>query len=136
MSRYLASTALIAMIFIVAACATTDSSKGKASYTKATISKAKELFDRGALFIDVSDDLEYENGHIKGAINLDWNKTFSEEELSKIAGKNQEIVIYCYEQCYLSRQASAKAVSWGYEKVYQFYDGYPKWKSAGYPTEN
>ena len=37
--------------------------------------------------------------------------------------------------CGLSIKASRAATSWGYEKVYHFYEGYPAWKSAGYPVE-
>ncbi len=136
MNRALFCAPLIAATFLLVACATTDSSTGNAKFTKVSLVEAKELFDRGALFIDLSDDLEFKNGHVKGAINLDWNKNFGEEELASIADKDREIVFYCYAQCYLSSAASEKASSWGYQLVFQFVEGYPKWKSAGFPTEN
>jgi rhodanese-related sulfurtransferase len=48
---------------------------------------------------------------------------------------DQEIVIYCYGMHYeYSKQASNKALTWGYRKVYYFVKGYPAWLDAGYPT--
>ena len=136
MNRAFFCAPLIVATFLVTACTTTDSSIDNAKFTKVGLAEAKELFDRGALFIDLSDDLEYRNGHVKGAVNLDWNEKFGEEELASIADKNREIVFYCYAQCYLSSAASEKASSWGYQMVFQFAEGYPKWESAGFPTEN
>jgi adenylate cyclase len=37
--------------------------------------------------------------------------------------------------CPYSAYASAKAVLWGYTRVYYFAGGFPAWKEAGYPVE-
>jgi rhodanese-related sulfurtransferase len=34
----------------------------------------------------------------------------------------------------MSTQASAKALFWGYKKVFYFRDGFSGWKAAGYPV--
>ena len=127
MKKALIYLSLVGTLVALSACTT--------SYTRVDLATAKALFDREVLFIDVRGS-EYRAGHIRGAVHLDWNETFGETELSKIANKDQEVVLYCYGSCYISRAASSKAVSWGYQKVYQFPGGYPKWKSAGYPIEN
>ena len=134
MKKAISILSLLTALLVVSACATTAPPNGEADYTRVDLTTAKTLFDRDVLFIDMR-GMEYNEGHIRGAIHLDWNKTFSEVELARIASKNQEVVLYCYGSCYISRAASSTAVSWGYEKVYQFEAGYPKWKSAGYPIE-
>ena len=37
-------------------------------------------------------------------------------------------------RCLLSSKACAKAVGWGFEKVYYLREGLPGWKAAGYPV--
>ena len=97
---------------------------------------AKALHDRGVRFVDVRGEDLWKNGHIPGAVNLDWKITFNEAALSKIIVKDQEVVIYCMgPRCLRSSKASAKAVGWGYQKVYYLRDGVPGWKAAGYAVE-
>jgi rhodanese-related sulfurtransferase len=50
--------------------------------------------------------------------------------------KDEPIVIYCNgASCMRSSKATAKAVSWGYTKVYYYRDGFPAWKAASLPVE-
>ena len=59
----------------------------------------------------------------------------TKEALSELVGLDQEVVFYCGgEDCPLSANACAKALVWGYTKVYYFAGGYPSWKEAGYPV--
>ena len=47
-----------------------------------------------------------------------------------------EIVFNCVgKYCPYSAYACAKAVIWGYTRVYYFAGGFPAWKDAGYPVE-
>ncbi len=97
---------------------------------------AKELHDRGVPFIDVRDGGSYARGHIPGATHLDLNAELTEENLSPLVGKDDEVVFHCFGQnCPYSAYASAKAVTWGYTRVYYFSVGFPAWKGAGYPVE-
>ena len=126
---------LITALFAVSACSTNDPSTENIGVKKVDAAAAKTLFDRAVPFVDLLGS-SYDDGHIPGAVHLDWNKSFSEVELAKVAGKNQEVIFYCAgPTCYRSPKASRLAVSWGYEKVYHFRDGFPAWKSAGYPIE-
>lgn len=98
--------------------------------------KAKSLFDRGVLFVDVRNSKDWDAGRIPGAEHIDLNGKLSEETLTKVAKKDQELVMYCNgPKCMRSSEASEKAVAWGYSKVYYFRDGFPAWQGAGFPVE-
>jgi len=97
---------------------------------------AKELFDNGVLFVDVRNGDDYKNGHIPGAIHVNVRDSTFEAKFVKVAKKDQEIVIYCRgSSCTRSPLAISKSMSLGFEKLYYFREGYPGWKSAGYPIE-
>lgn len=101
-----------------------------------TAAEAKGLFDQGGLFVDVRNDKDWEAGRIPDALHLDLHKGFDEAALTKAAKKEEPVVFYCNgEKCLRSSEASAKAVGWGFSKVYYFRDGFPGWKAAGYPVE-
>ncbi len=104
--------------------------------TTVDATKAKSMFDKGTLFVDVRKDKDFNAGRIPGAEHIELKKVLSEATLGKVAKKGQAVVIYCNgPKCMRSSKASAKAVGWGFKKVYYFRDGFPAWKSAGYPTE-
>jgi len=99
--------------------------------------KAKALHKAGAVFVDVRNERDWLLGHVAGAVNLD----FSEDEfvvlyLSQAIDKSIPIVFYCDSPLATSSAtASFFAVSWGYENVYYFRDGYFSWVAADYPVE-
>ncbi len=104
--------------------------------TTVDVAAAKALFDRGVPFVDVRRPSSYWDGHIPSAVNINWVGEFTEAKLGEVATKDQEVVIYCAgSTCFKSSASCAKAVSWGFKKVYYFRDGYPGWEAAGYPTE-
>ena len=104
--------------------------------TTVDATKAKELFDKGVLFVDVRKDKDWAAGRIPDAVHIELKKVFSDATLGKEAKKDQPFVLYCNGAgCMRSSKATAKAVSWGYKKVYYFRLGIPAWKAAGYPTE-
>ena len=101
-----------------------------------TAAEAKALFDKGSIFLDVRSDKDWGAGRIPDAIHIELKKKFNEASMGKEIKKNDAVVIYCNgESCMRSSKASAKAVGWGYSKVYYFRDGFPAWKAAGYPVE-
>lgn len=96
---------------------------------------AKGLHERGVRFIDVRSERNWKDGHILGAVHI-YLYDLTELELSKIVSRNTEVVFYCGgADCGLSPQACAKAIIWGYKKVYHFSDGMPGWRRAGYAVE-
>lgn len=98
--------------------------------------EAKALFEQNVLFVDIRKNQDWDAGRIPEAVHLELKKVFNEETLSEEAQKSDPIVLYCNgEKCLRSSKASAQAVSWGFKNVYYFRDGFPAWKSAGYPVE-
>jgi len=97
---------------------------------------AKALNERGVFFIDSRPEYRYESGHIPGAANLYIFGEFNRSSLSQLVGFDQEVVFYCGdEECHLSANACAKALTWGYTKVYYFAGGFLNWGNAGYAVE-
>ena len=98
--------------------------------------QAKQLFDDGAAFIDTRRDSDWDAGRIPDAFHLELKSNFSEATLSAEVGKNDPLVCYCNgHSCLRSATCAEKALSWGFSKVYYYRDGFPAWKSAGYPVE-
>ena len=98
--------------------------------------KAKELFDSGAVFVDVRSDKDWAGGRIPDAVHIELKKAYNEESLGAAAKKTDPVVVYCNgHSCLRSAKASEQAVSWGFTSIYYYRDGYPAWKAAGYPTE-
>ncbi len=99
-------------------------------------SSAKSLFDEGVAFVDVRKDADWDAGRIPGAIHIELKKQLSEDTLGSEVKKNEKLVVYCNgHKCLRSSKAAAKAVSWGYQDVYYYRDGFPAWEAAGYPVE-
>jgi TolB-like protein/DNA-binding winged helix-turn-helix (wHTH) protein/rhodanese-related sulfurtransferase/Flp pilus assembly protein TadD len=98
--------------------------------------QAKTLHDRGVKFVDVRAAKDFANGHIPRAFNLDVWTELSRDTLSRIVGKDEEVVMSCHgKYCPDSVVASAKAVMWGFKRVYYFSNGFPGWQEAGYQIE-
>ena len=97
---------------------------------------AKSLFEKGVPFVDVRKDADWEAGRIPGAYHLELKSVLSEQSLSEVTGKDEELVIYCNgPSCMRSSEACAKAVGWGFTKIRYFREGFPAWRLAGYPVE-
>jgi TolB-like protein/rhodanese-related sulfurtransferase len=98
--------------------------------------QAKTLHDRRVKFVDVRAAKGFASGHVPGAFNLDVATELSRDSLSRIVGKDEEFVLSCHGRtCPDSAFASAKALMWGFKRVYYFAGGFPAWKEAGYPVE-
>ena len=105
--------------------------------TLVTAAEAKALYDADVVFIDVRSPRLYNRRHIPGVVHLDLKDTYDEESLSRVAKKDQPLVIYCSGiKCSRSSTASAEAVSWGFKKVHYFRGGIVDWRNAGFPVES
>jgi 3-mercaptopyruvate sulfurtransferase SseA len=112
--------------------------------TEIDLTTAKSFHDRGVLFVDLGSEAEgqWEKGRVSGAINLPWTgngaskKRFRETSLNEILDKTEETVFYgCSSTWCIPTRAIAKAVNWGYQKIYYFEGGAAAWKEAGHPVE-
>ena len=102
--------------------------------TKIDYKKARTLHDRGVKFVDVRAALGFAMGHIPGAFNLDVATELSRDSLSRIVRKDEEVVLSCHGRtCPDSAYASAKAVMWGFKRVYYFAGGLPRLERSRIP---
>lgn len=97
---------------------------------------AKKLFDQEAAFVDLRKENVWNSGRVPGAIWLDFKSSFDEAALTSEVEKDEKVVFYCSGvRCPRSSKAATKALAWGFTDVYYFRDGFPAWKTAGYPVE-
>lgn len=131
------TTFFVSLFFVTAHAAESISPKTVEGAITVTSAEAKSLFDQEVLFVDVRKDSDWDAGRIPGAVHLDNKKgVFSEASLSAEVSKDEKLVIYCNgEKCPRSAKGSQDAVAWGFKQVYYFRDGFPAWKSAGFPVE-
>lgn len=134
MTKYLYIVFTMIAALLAVGVAQADSPTEVEGVTTVDVATAKALFDRGVPFLDVRSSNRYDAGHIPGAANL--STALTESELAEVAGKDQEVVIYCGgSNCHRSSGVCKRAVSWGWKKVYYFRDGYPGWEAAEYTSE-
>jgi adenylate cyclase len=113
--------------------------------TEVDVETAKQLFDFGIPFVDIS--RAYSQGHILGASSLMWYRgsfsqaiprEFNEVQVLEIVKKTQGVVVYesagrnyAYGNVV---SASAYLVGRGFQKVYYFRGDLDTWKASGYPV--
>ena len=93
-----------------------------------------ERIEQGLVIVlDVRPVLEYEAGHVSGAINIPLQEL---EQKLKEFDPGKEIVAYCRgPHCILAFDAVAKLREQGF-KASRMEDGFPEWKTEGLPVEN
>jgi TolB-like protein/rhodanese-related sulfurtransferase len=106
---------------------------------------AKSLYDRGVVFINVGTVDTWKAGHIPGTVSLPKvrpkdpaKKRLQEATLLEIVDKGGEFVFYGGWIGDFDPSipfATAKAVTWGFTRVYYFGGGLKAWYEAGYPVE-
>ncbi len=132
--QFLAALGLMAISSLVMAGGV--SPENVAGATTIDTAKARELFDKEVLFVDVRKNSDWDAGRIPGAVHLELKKVFTAESLGAEAKKDEAIVLYCNgESCLRSSAASVKAVEWGFTNIYYYRDGFPAWKAASNPVE-
>ncbi len=99
---------------------------GEAREMPITEFTSEELYN--AVLIDVRTPEEYAEGHLEGALNLNW---YDESFVQQLEGidKDQKVYVYCKRG---GRSASAAKLldSLGYKKVIDLTGGYDAWKQA------
>ena len=70
------------------------------------------------LIIDVRTESEYQQGHIKNAINIP-NESIDESVSEILTDKDQLLLVYC-RSGNRSKQASEKLAKLGYSNIYEF----------------
>jgi rhodanese-related sulfurtransferase len=89
-----------------------------------TLEKAKD----GTNLIDVREDNEWNEGHVKGAVHL-GRGIIERDIVGKFPDKNAEIILYCGGG-YRSTLAADNLQKMGYRNVFSMAGGWKAWKEA------
>jgi len=93
--------------------------------------------DGETLFLDSREPEEYQEGHIKGAVNFpfeQWDAYW--DSVKPHLDPDREIVAYCGGlDCELSLFLARELQQLGYNKSYIFFGGWLKWQEAKLPIE-
>jgi rhodanese-related sulfurtransferase len=94
---------------------------------------AKEMYDQEILFIDARDQVEFSEGHIKGAVLA----PSTPELIQLFPDLSTSMVMYCSGgECDVSQELAEQLMyDWEYERIFVYLGGWPEWKAAGYPVE-
>lgn len=100
-----------------------------------SLNQAYELYKDKILFIDARDTVEFEEGHIAGAINLPY--FYVEDFIYRLntVDKTDPIVTYCEgADCDMAIRLGDELFAKGYKKVFVFFGGWEEWEKTGYPV--
>ncbi|WP_338038988.1 rhodanese-like domain-containing protein [Maribacter litopenaei] len=98
----------------------TSSFSDKNEYAEAISGKKVQL-------VDVRTPAEYNGGHIKKAINIDFfNASHFKNAFEKL-DKNQPVYVYCRSGA-RSQKAARKLVGMGFTEIYDLRGGYNSWR--------
>ena len=107
----------------------------------------QDLQAKGAIIVDTRKAAEFGEGSIKGAISVPYDPEKSAKDvnfdasqdkfdMSKLADKNANIVLFCNSgSCWKSYKAAVVLAKNGYKNVYWYRNGYPDWKARKLPIE-
>jgi len=104
-------------------------------YTVVTSEETKAMIDRhepGLVVIDARSPAEYQEVHIKGAVNIPWTMLEKDSTLLTMP-KNAKLVFYCNGfKCGKSPKAARLAASLGYTDLHVMSEGMPAWEEKGF----
>lgn len=103
--------------------------------TYITTEQAYELYKKKTKFLDVRPEKFIKQGKIHGAAEF-YVGLITPKSVFLIGRKSEPIIVYCNGvNCPLTQEAIQKLVSYGYNNLYYYRDGFPAWKAANFPTE-
>ena len=109
--------------------------------------QVQDLQGKGATIVDTRKASEYGEGSIKGAISVPYDPEKSAKDanfdssqdkfdMSKLADKNANIVVFCNSgTCWKSYKAAVVLAKNGYKNVHWYRAGFPDWKARKLPIE-
>jgi rhodanese-related sulfurtransferase len=117
----------------ISGCISTTKPPEKAQYTDVSVQQAKEMIDRGEVFIlDVRTQEEYDAGHIKNSTVIPLQVL--DKRLNELP-RDKKILVYCMSGI-RSAQASQILVNNGFKEIYNMKGGITDWTNAGYAVIN
>ena len=95
----------------------------------------KAIAQPNVMVVDVRTPEEYAEGHIVGAINIDWKAGHFAEQAEVLLDKDKTIAVYCI-HARRSKFAAEELLKMGYKNVIELQDGLEVWINAGKPIES
>ncbi|MBI4549892.1 MAG: hypothetical protein HY714_03085 [Candidatus Omnitrophica bacterium] len=105
----------------------------KNSITEVNVDLARQLFQKGALFLDVREPEEYQEGVVRGALKIPRGLLELHIERA-VPDRDREIVVYCAGGT-RSALAVKTLVEMGYRNAKSMTGGFTLWEAAGYESE-
>ena len=103
----------------------------KVAHVKAA--EAAKLVEAGkVLVLDVRTPDEFSEGHIKGAVNVDFNGDDFASKVAKL-DKSKPVLVHCQAGGRSTRSLPALEKA-GFLKIYHLDGGFGDWQDAGLPT--
>lgn len=94
-----------------------------------------QLVKKGKVtLVDVRTPKEYAQGHIVGAINVDWKNRHFADNITKVVGNDKPVAVYCRSGNRATRAMYAMDAL-GYNEVYNLKHGIKSWKSENKPLK-
>ncbi|MCB0569221.1 MAG: rhodanese-like domain-containing protein [Phaeodactylibacter sp.] len=88
--------------------------------------EAKLVASPGIQLVDVRTPQEFSDGHIKGAVNINFYDDNFTQQLEQALDKSQPVMIYC-RSGKRSGKAAQRMASLGFQEVYDLKGGYLAW---------
>lgn len=128
---------LLTMMLTLLSAVTAAFSAGRPlePYTVVTSEEVKAMIDRheaGLVVIDARSPGEYQEVHIKGALNIPWPVLEKNSALLNMP-KDAKLVFYCNGfKCGKSPKAARLAAGLGYTNLHVLSEGMPAWEEKGF----
>ncbi len=120
-------------ILLLAISFTSCNSTPKANVLNPHAYKAAMNDKADEILVDVRTPEEYAEGHINGALNINWNDPAFMDEMAKL-DKNKPVFVYC-KSGNRSGQAAEALKGMGFKEIYDLQGGITGWKKAGMKVE-
>jgi rhodanese-related sulfurtransferase len=129
---YSAILVSILIVAIVSGCLSSTTPAEKVKHVDVSVQQAKEMIDRGEVFIlDVRTQEEYDEGHIMGSTLIPVDEL--DRRLTELP-REKKILVYC-STGHRSLTASEKLENSGFTQLYNMKGGITEWKNAGFDIE-
>lgn len=102
-----------------------------------------QLLQGGARYIDTRTDVEFQAGHVPGALfvpfveksakDADYDGALDQFDVAKLGNNKAASLIFACNgaECWKSYKAARAALAAGYTQVHWFRGGFPEWRAAG-----
>ena len=126
---------IIVLFLVLGLSSCKSQEKKEVSFIDVNVEEFQNMIEKnGAQLIDVRTPAEYENGHIKNALLIDYMSNDFKDKAFKGLDKTKPVLVYC-----ASGGRSAKSAKMykdaGFEKVYNLLGGFRAWSAKNLEIE-